>query len=56
MFNINSLSAGQIRLQQEAGLNPIAFLKELINDNGIPKSTEEAIKDKNLAPSHENRV
>ena len=45
MFNNNSLNAGQTRLEQEADLNPVAFLNELINDNVIPKSTEEAIKD-----------
>ena len=48
MFNNNSLSAGQTSLVQEADLNPVAFLNELINDNAIPKSTEEAIKYKNL--------
>ena len=45
-FNNNSLSAGQTRLEKEADLNPVAFSIELINDNVIPKSTEEAIKDK----------
>ena len=47
MFNNKSLSAGQTRLEEEADLNSIAFLSELINDNLIPKSTEEAIKDNN---------
>ena len=40
MFNNISLSAGQARLEQEADLNHVAFLGELINDNVIPKSTE----------------
>ena len=44
MFNKNALSAGQTWLEQEADLSPGAFLKELVNDNLIPKSTEAAIK------------
>ena len=47
LFNNNSLSAGQTRLEQEADLNPVAFLNGLINENVIPKSTEDAIKDNN---------
>ena len=47
MFDNNSLGAGQTRLEQEANLNPVAFLNELINDNVIPNSTEETMKDKN---------
>ena len=47
MFNNNTLSAGETRLEQEADLNPVAFLNELINDNAIPKSTEKAIQDIN---------
>ena len=35
MFNNNSLSAGQTRLEQETYLNPVAFSNELINDNVI---------------------
>ena len=47
MFNNNSLSAGQTRLELEADLNLVAFLNELINDNVIPKSIGEALKSKN---------
>ena len=41
------MGTGQTRLKQKADLNPVASLNELIIDNVIPKSTEEAIKDKN---------
>ena len=47
MFNNNSLSAGQTRLEPEADLNLVAFLNKLKNDNWIPKSTEKALKDRN---------
>ena len=36
MFNKNALSAGQTWLEQEADLNPGAFLKDLVIDNLIP--------------------
>ena len=44
MFNNNSLSTGQTRLEHEADLNLVAFLNDLLNDNVIPKSTGEALK------------
>ena len=40
------MRARQTQLVQKAALNPVAFLSQLINDNVITESTEEAKKDK----------
>ena len=41
IFNRIPLSAGQTQLEQEEDLSPVAFICELLNDNVVPKSTEE---------------
>ena len=48
MIKNKLLRARQTRLVQKADLNPVRFLSELKNDNVIPKSTQEAIKDKKI--------